>query len=73
VIRVMQRSGLVDIDADIDSIILKARELNPDYPGIIDLACWEIGRTWCRRPIQTVSDALPTMIVYMRKADQLEV
>ncbi len=48
ILRVMRRTGLVSPDADLDSIIYKARELNPDFPGIIDLSCWEIGRTWCR-------------------------
>jgi endonuclease III len=48
VLRVMRRSGLVRESADIDSIIYKARELNPEFPGIIDLSCWEIGRNWCK-------------------------
>jgi len=39
---------LVDSNADLDSIIYKARELNPEFPGIIDFSCWEIERTWCR-------------------------
>jgi endonuclease III len=48
VIRVMKRMGLVPHDADKDMIIYKARELNPEFPGIIDFSCWEIGREWCR-------------------------
>lgn len=48
ILRVLRRSGLVDKDASIDSIIYKARELCPEFPGIIDFSCWEIGRTWCR-------------------------
>ena len=48
ILRVMRRTGLVDSNSDSDSIIYQARELNPKYPGIIDFACWEIGRTWCR-------------------------
>ena len=48
ILRVMRRTGLVDSNADLDSIIYKARELNPEFPGIIDFSCWEIGRTWCR-------------------------
>jgi endonuclease III len=48
ILRVLRRSGLVDRDAGIDSIIYKARELNPEFPGIIDFSCWEIGRIWCR-------------------------
>ena len=45
ILRVMRRTGLVDNNADLDSIIYKARELNPEFPGIIDFSCWEIGRT----------------------------
>lgn len=48
ILRVLRRSGLVDKEASIDSIIYKARELCPEFPGIIDFSCWEIGRKWCR-------------------------
>ncbi|MDD2502988.1 MAG: iron-sulfur cluster loop [Clostridia bacterium] len=48
ILRVMRRTGLVSKDADLDSVIYKARELHPEFPGIIDFSCWEIGRTWCR-------------------------
>jgi len=48
IVRVMKRTGLVDKDANNDKIIYKARELNPEYPGIIDISCWEIGKTYCR-------------------------
>lgn len=48
IIRVMKRMGLVPPKANNDMIIYKARELNPEFPGIIDNSCWEIGRTWCR-------------------------
>ena len=46
--RVLYRLGLVDINSDNDKIIYKARELCPEFPGIIDYSLWEIGRTWCR-------------------------
>lgn len=48
VLRVLRRSGLVDKNANLESVIYKARELCPEFPGIIDFSCWEIGRTWCR-------------------------
>ncbi len=48
VMRIMRRSRLVSKEAGRDSVIYKARELNPEYPGIIDYACWEIGRNWCK-------------------------
>jgi endonuclease III len=46
--RVMRRMGYVPENADNDMIIYKARELNPEFPGIIDFSCWEIGRNWCK-------------------------
>lgn len=46
--RVMKRIGYVPENADNDMIIYKARELNPEFPGIIDHSCWVIGRDWCR-------------------------
>lgn len=45
--RVMSRMGLVPKGAPDESIIYKARELYPDFPGIIDFSMWEIGRNWC--------------------------
>lgn len=46
--RVLKRTGLVESNATVESIIYKARELNPDFPGIIDFSCWEIGRNFCK-------------------------
>lgn len=46
--RVMARLGLIDKDADNEMIIYKAREMCPEFPGIIDYSLWEIGRTWCK-------------------------
>jgi uncharacterized HhH-GPD family protein len=46
--RVFERLGLTRKDASNEEIIYTARELNPTYPGIFDLAAWEIGRNWCR-------------------------
>ena len=48
VVRVMKRLGYLDENATRDQIIYKAREINPEYPGIIDIACWSIGRDFCR-------------------------
>ncbi len=47
VTRVMKRLGLLYDDATRDQIIYKAREINPKFPGIIDLACFGIGREFC--------------------------
>ena len=48
IVRVMKRMGFVPKNANNDMVIYKARELNPEFPGIIDFSCWEIGRNWCR-------------------------
>ena len=48
IIRVMKRMGFVPKNANNDMVIYKAREINPEFPGIIDFSCWEIGRNWCR-------------------------
>lgn len=45
--RVFLRAGLVAEDTE-EAIIGVARELNPDYPGALDLAAWYIGRNHCR-------------------------
>jgi len=46
--RVFKRLGFMSKDASNDDLIYCARELNLMYPGIFDLSCWEIGRSWCR-------------------------
>lgn len=47
VFRIFERTGLTEKDASRDEVIYKARELNPEFPGIIDAACWRIGRQFC--------------------------
>ncbi|MDM8566957.1 hypothetical protein QUF74_15070 [Candidatus Halobeggiatoa sp. HSG11] len=51
IVRVMKRMGFVPENANNDMVIYKARELNPEFPGIIDFSCWEIGRNWCKPKI----------------------
>ena len=46
--RVMARLGFVEEGSSPEVVIYAARDLNPDFPGIFDLALWEIGRTICR-------------------------
>ena len=46
--RVLSRMGYVKHDPSPELVIYKARELHPEFPGIIDFSCWEIGRKWCR-------------------------
>jgi hypothetical protein len=45
--RVFGRLGLSGLDPSPEEIVYKARALNPEYPGIFDYPCWEIGRNWC--------------------------
>lgn len=50
VVRVMQRLGFVKAkgaDALLDTVYA-AREMNPSFPGIFDLALWGLGRNVCR-------------------------
>jgi len=49
--RVLKRMGFVPDDASNEMIVYKARELYPEFPGIIDFSCWEIGRKWCKPTI----------------------
>ena len=48
--RVFYRMGLITIkddtpfsEIDATKIVYKAREINPEFPGILDLLCWQIG------------------------------
>lgn len=45
--RIFYRLGLISDQTNQDMVIYKARELNPDFPGVIDFACWKIGRSYC--------------------------
>ena len=46
--RVFQRLGLIPKQASNEQIIYRARDLNPEYPGLVDLPAFQIGREWCR-------------------------
>lgn len=46
--RVLYRIGLIERHASVEQIIYKARALNPEFPGLIDLPLWKIGRVWCQ-------------------------
>jgi uncharacterized HhH-GPD family protein len=45
--RVFTRLGLIRDKASDQELSYTARAMNPDYPGIFDLAAWDVGRTWC--------------------------
>jgi len=55
VMRVFKRLGFISKDVSNDDLVYCARELNPMYPGIFDLSCWEIGRYLCR-PIKPICE-----------------
>lgn len=46
--RVFPRTGLSQDDR-VKHIVVAARELNPEYPGALDMPAWDIGRRWCHR------------------------
>lgn len=46
--RVFARLGLCATDAMVEQVIYKAKALHPEFPGMMDLPCWEIGRNWCK-------------------------
>lgn len=46
--RVFERTGLVEQNAGKNAIIQRAREINPEYPGILDLPVFNLGRNICQ-------------------------
>jgi len=46
VCRILYRLGLTD-NTSRDAVIYKAKEINPSFPGLIDLVCWRYGRDFC--------------------------
>jgi len=46
--RVFARLGLCAADATAEQVIYKAKALYPEFPGMMDLPSWEIGRNWCK-------------------------
>jgi endonuclease III len=44
--QVLLRVGLLE-EEEGEQVVRIARQLNPDYPGALDLPCWEIGRKFC--------------------------
>lgn len=46
--QVFARLGLCAADASAEQVIYKARALHPEFPGMMDLPCWEIGRNRCK-------------------------
>jgi len=46
--RVFSRLGLCATDATVEQVVYKAKALHPEFPGLMDLPSWEIGRNWCK-------------------------
>jgi len=46
--RVFRRIGFVPENISKEILIYTAREIYPEYPGILDIICWNIGKHWCR-------------------------
>jgi endonuclease III len=46
---VLARMGFIPKNAKYELVAYRARELNPEYPGIIDGPLWEIGTQMCRK------------------------
>lgn len=46
VCRILYRMGLTESE-DRTAAIYKAKEINPPFPGLIDLVCWDYGRNYC--------------------------
>ena len=45
--RIFYRLGLIPDEDNREMVIYKARELNLEFPGIVDLFCWETGKNYC--------------------------
>ncbi len=46
--RVFKRMGLVNDINNVDKIIYKAKSISPEFPGVLDLTCWKLGKETCR-------------------------
>ena len=46
--RVFHRLDLLPKGASSEQVIYRARDLNPEFPGLLDLPAFEIGRNWCK-------------------------
>jgi endonuclease III len=63
--RVFGRLGLTGPNPTVEQCIYRARALSPEFPGLMDLPAWEVGRSWCRPtnprcPSCYMRDACPT-------------
>lgn len=66
--RVMHRLGYVQANASVEDCIYAAREVSPAFPGIFDLALWEVGRSVCR-PKSPACESCPLRELCIYRAD----
>lgn len=72
VCKVLYRLGQLDQTDDVDAVIYRAREINPNYPGIIDKCCWNVGRDFCH-PTNPECDECPlNQICYSNQTKNYE-
>jgi len=55
VCRAFARLGLCPPEPTVEQVVYKARALYPEFPGIMDSPCWEIGESWCRPKVPKCS------------------
>lgn len=72
--RVFARLGLCPEGASVEQVIYRARALHPEFPGMMDFPCWEIGRNWCKSRAPEcakcyMADLCPTAIGNMKSAN----
>lgn len=60
--RVFRRMGYVDGNLSNEKtnkfVIKTAQKLYPEYPGIFDIGCWEIGKTYCHPKNERTPDCM---------------
>lgn len=45
--RVFSRMGITPVNPSNEQIIYAAKDIYPEFPGIVDYSVWQIGREWC--------------------------
>ena len=68
--RVFARLGLVHPEPSLEDVMYRARELNPEWPGLLDWPVWEIGTTWCHASVPAC-DACPMASVCPTAGERL--
>jgi adenine-specific DNA glycosylase len=61
----MSQLGFVEPGSSPTVVIYAARELNPDFPGIFDLALWDLGHILCR-PINRCAECRLSQLCTLR-------